>query len=311
MPSRRHPMESVTHCQRAMAFAQVCLTCWSHWTPKQVSLPRRTASLLSWWCSPASCCSSSSTYCCCSLTTSLSCCPLRMSSMSTWQTSCHTSSLVRSEVDGMPFWYACWEVRVMTLAGTHLFKVLAFAMPAFALTRNRTRSFFKRWLCVVIRLIRVCFHSLAHWLHGGAWSSELHDSVSDESHLKIHRIHWRIICDRHPQQIHENTLEHIWGLMLCCLILFWQIEIGQMPLKALCVRPLSFFKLSAGPFHHPLSFSCNGARLTGHAGSSVGTGTTGTTGTIKICIASSGGLLDLESFVRFVLHVWNVKLWTN
>ena len=220
MPSRRHPMESVTHCQRAMAFAQVCLTCWSHWTPKQVSLPRRTASLLSWWCSPASCCSSSSTCCCCSLTTSLCCCPLRMSSMSTWQTSCHTSSLVRSEVDGMPFWCACWEVRVMTLAGTHLFKVLACAMPAFALTRNRTRSFFKRWLCVVIRLIRVCFHSLAHWLNGGAWSSELHDSVSDESHLKIHRIHWGVIRDRHPQQIHENTLEHIWGLMLCCLILF-------------------------------------------------------------------------------------------
>ena len=50
----------------------------------------------------------------------------------------------------------------MALAGTHLFKVLAFAMPSFALTRNRTCSFFKRWLCVVIRLIRVCFHSLAH-----------------------------------------------------------------------------------------------------------------------------------------------------
>ena len=312
MPSRRHPMESVTHCQRAMAFAQVCLTCWSHWTPKQVSLPRRTASLLSWWCSPASCCSSSSTCCCCSLTTSLSCCPLRMSSMSTWQTSCHTSSLVRSEVDGMPFWYACWEVRVMTLAGTHLFKVLAFAMPAFALTRNRTRSFFKRWLCVVIRLIRVCFHSLAHWLNGVAWSLELHDSVSDESHLKIHRIHWRIIRDRHPQQIHENTFEHIWGLMLCCLILFltnwnwtnatesslceapelfqiirWAVPPSPVILLQWCETHGSCRKLSWDRDHRDDK-------------------------DVHSSIASSGGLLDLESFVRFVLlHVWNVKLWTN
>ena len=121
-PSRPHPMESATHCQRAMVFAQVCLTCWSHWMPRQVSLPRRTAFLPSWWCWPALCCCSSSACCCCSSTTSLCCCPLRMSLMSMWQTFCHTSSSVRSEVENGATLIQ-WEVRVMTLAGTHLFKI--------------------------------------------------------------------------------------------------------------------------------------------------------------------------------------------
>ena len=94
-------MASVTLFQRAMASARACQTCWSPWMRKQESLPRTTASQQSLCCWRESRSSSCSTSCCSSSTTSPFCSHQRMSWMSTSQTSCHISSLVRSKVS---FW---------------------------------------------------------------------------------------------------------------------------------------------------------------------------------------------------------------